>query len=344
MYSFKGKYFYLIILLSGGCQITFCQSFTYSHFLAVHRNELRNTSRDTFLENSLPQTNQLTNFQPTYLKNSTDSLPSGPSLQNEEINTTKLYIVCGALLGTMTGMQIYQNNGWWKGYKEPFHFQEDLVYSLNVDKFGHFEGGIALGYVISKSLQWANVPEEAAMWCGSGGSLLFQTFLEYQDGIHEWGFDRVDWASDVAGALWPIAQHHSAFLREFTWKFSYYPTSLLGTTGGSGFVGQKHLIVDDYEGQTIWVSVHCKSFLPEPLKSVTPEFLSLAVGRGCRDIAGGVNAQYSVLILALDIDVGKILPSNPPWMKTLAECLNFIHLPMPAVQIYPSAIWYGLYF
>ncbi len=276
------------------------------------------------------------------------SLPSQTSLSNSDtlpgINSCRLYIVAGALAGTMTTLHIYQQNGWWKDNRRSFHFQEDLVYSLGVDKIGHFYGTSALAFTISKSLQWANMEEKQSLWYGAGGGLLFETFLEIEDGFSTWGFDRVDFLADVGGALWPIGQYHFSLLREVDLKLSYHPSPLLDNSGGTGFKGQKHIVGDDYEGQTFWLSTHLRTILPSPIKQSVPEFLCLALGYGSRDILGEHGSPYRVWLIALDIDVRKILPVEIPWVKTLSESINFIHLPMPAVQISPSTIWYGVYF
>src|ERR1041385_3865997 len=138
-----------------------------------------------------------------------DSSSSGHSelIADSDIKYGRLALVGGALLSGMITIHIYQQNGWWQNNRAPFHFRENLVYGLNVDKIGHFYGGSLLTSLIGKSIEWANVPEASALLWGAGGSLLFQTYIEVEDGFSTWGFDRVDFASDVAGAAWPVAQH-----------------------------------------------------------------------------------------------------------------------------------------
>jgi hypothetical protein len=171
--------------------------------------------------------------------------------QDSEINRGRLWLVGGTLTASMVVIHLYQQNGWWKNNRAPFHFQEDLVYGLNVDKIGHFYGAYLMAFAVQKCLEWANEPEVKALWLGSVGGLLFQTYVEVEDGFSTWGFDRVDFASDVGGAAWPIARYYVPYLQNFDLKFSYHPSLLLGTAGGSGFKGQKHIIIDDYEGQTL---------------------------------------------------------------------------------------------
>ena len=251
-------------------------------------------------------------------------------------------LISGTLLGSMVVIHVYQQSGWWRDNRAPFHFQEDLVYGLNVDKIGHFYGTYLLEFFISRSMRWANVSEESSVWIGSGGALLFQTYVEVEDGFSNWGFDRVDFASDVAGAAWPLGRYYLPYLRNFDLKLSYHSSDLLGNPGGIGFKGQKHLIIDDYEGQTFWMSFKIHQLVPESLRRYWPEFLCLAAGYGAREVAGP--DPHRVYFLALDLDMTKIIPGESGFLKSLGELMNYIHLPLPAVQFSPNAIWYGLYF
>lgn len=258
------------------------------------------------------------------------------------IHPVRFGVVTGTVAATIAGIHFYQANGWWKDNRSAFHFQEDLTYGRSVDKLGHFYGGIAAAFILRKSYAWAGLSDEASLYWGSAGSLLFQTYVEVEDGFSTWGFDRVDWAADLGGALWPIAQHHSPFLRNFDFKFSYHPSPELNNPGGIGFKGQRHIMFDDYEGQTLWLSMNVHNLLPNSVNHVWPEFLNVAVGYGARDVL--TKQAYSVLFLAFDLNMTKVIPDDTPFLKLLGEALNFIKFPMPAVQISPNAIWYGLYF
>ncbi len=272
------------------------------------------------------------------------AVPESLSTVSGGVNKTRLYIVGGVMAASMAGIHLYQQSGWWKYNRTSFHFREDLTYGLSVDKIGHFYGTMLWAYAFRKVLAWADVPDRPALYFGSAGALLFQTFVEVEDGYSTWGFDRVDWLADLGGALWPVAQEHSGFLRSFDLKLSYKPTDLLNKPGGAGFVGQKHLLMDDYEGQTFWLAVN-----PERLPWVDdipfwPGFLNLAVGYGARDVSGLSGEPYSVVFVGLDYDMKKIIPQSSPFLVTLSEVLNFLHFPAPAVRLSPSTVVYGLYY
>jgi hypothetical protein len=274
---------------------------------------------------------------------SRDSSSSAPD-SLEPVNTTRLTIVAGAMAAAMVGIHLYQESGWWKYNRAPFHFREDLTYGRSVDKIGHFYGTMLWSYSLRKVLLWAGVPGREAMFYGSAGALAFQTFLEVEDGFSTWGFDRLDFLCDLGGALWPIAQHHSGALRAVDLKLSYKPSSLLNTSAGGGFAGQKHLVMDDYEGQTYWLSLPPEQLLPGPAARLWPDFLRVAVGYGVRDVSGAGGDPYSVVFIGLDYDMKKIIPQTSSFLVTLSEVLDFIHFPAPAVRISPTAVLYGIYY
>jgi hypothetical protein len=261
---------------------------------------------------------------------------------SSRVSTGRVLLVGGILATSMVTIHLYQQQGWWRDNRAPFHFDEDLVYGLGVDKLGHFYGGYVLSYGVTQCLRWAGVRDEPALWWGSAGSLLFQTYVEVEDGFSSWGFDRVDFAGDLAGAAWPLARHYVPELRAVDLKLSYAPSPLLGEQGGSGFRGQQHLVIDDYEGQNFWLSLKVEQLLPAEAARYWPDFLCLAVGYGARDVAG--TGPHRVWFLGLDYDMTRVIPRSTGFLRSLGEVLNFIRLPAPAVRIAPGTVWYGLYF
>jgi hypothetical protein len=262
------------------------------------------------------------------------------SSSNDKVNGARLAIVGGVTAGAITAIHLYQLNAWWKGARSKFHVREDLVYAKNVDKLGHMYAGNLLTFTFSRSLQWSNVAERPSIVWGAVGSTLFETYIEVEDGFSKyWGFDRVDFAGDLFGAWYPVAQEFVPFLRNFNFKFSYYP---IKSGSPSAISGQTYTIFDDYEGQTMWLSMRMKELLPRSVASYWPRFLCLSVGVSVRNNESP--NRYLVVFLAPDLDMTHIIPPDTGFLKTLGETLNFIHFPMPAVRISPKVAWYGLYF
>jgi len=266
--------------------------------------------------------------------------PAIPEADSSGINTTRLVIFGGTVAAGITAVHLYQQNAWWKTARAPFHFEEDLVYACNIDKIGHLYGANVLTFVLSKGLEWSNFTESNALLWGAIGSTLFQTYIEIEDGFSAyWGFDRVDLASDVVGAWYPVLQHHVPFFKDFNFRFSYLPKN----PGSPGAIkGQTHTVFDDYEGQTLWLTLTMKHILPESVAAYWPDFLCLSLGVAVRDNLSP--NRYLAWYLSPDLDMTKIIPQDTKFLKTLGEALNFIHFPMPAVRFAPGVVWYGIYF
>ena len=259
----------------------------------------------------------------------------------DNVNYTRLAILGGSLLTVGVVHQLYVQNAWWKDYRGSFHFREDLHYARSVDKVGHFYAGMLTSFLGGRAMEWSGFRREKAVWYGAALGSLFELYVEVQDGFSTlWGFDRVDAGADIAGALFPVARYYAPFLENVDVKFSYLPSNAEPPRGGA-FQNQKRLVVDDYEGQRFWLSFKVGNLLPDPLKSVWPDFLGIALGLGVRDLEnnGGQLEWY----VALDYDLTK-LPGDSGFLKALKEGLNFIHLPSPAIRFSPSMILYGLYF
>lgn len=262
---------------------------------------------------------------------------SSLAVREAGVSPVRLAIVGGVYLGGVAAIHIYQRDAWWKGRRGPFHVEEDLVYAKNIDKVGHFYGARIFTFTLGKSLEWAGLQEDHALIYGAVGATLFQTYVEVEDGFAlDWGFDRVDFLADLLGAWYPVAQHHVPALRNFDVKLSYLPKT---PSGAGAFPGQRKTALDDYEGQTFWLSVRLGQMLPE---DVWPRWLNLSAGFAVRNNL--TPQRYLAVLLAPDLDLKSIIPASTPFLRTLGEALDFIHLPLPAVQISPGVIWYGLYF
>ncbi|HTY09652.1 MAG TPA: DUF2279 domain-containing protein [Bacteroidota bacterium] len=226
----------------------------------------------------------------------------------------------------------------WKDHYTSFFFREDFTYARNQDKLLHFYGSGLGSIIAAKGLSWSGYDEGDAALYGAATSIAFFTFMKIEDGhVNYLGFDRVDEAANILGAGYPAAQYYIPWLKNFTPKASYV------ASGNSVVAQQQELpsFLEDHEGQKFWMGVTVHDLLPEGVREYWPPILGLAAGYTVR----GLNTPhaYHESIIALDLDLRK-LPGDSPFLKNLWEILNYIHLPMPAVRVSPSAIWYGLYF
>ena len=94
-------------------------------------------------------------FHPTFGQN--DSL---------KIDKKRALIAGSSLALVLGGSYLYIQNSWWSDKQIPFHFDDgsDLTYALNVDKAGHFMGGLQAADIFTSSMRWAGMDEKQSIF------------------------------------------------------------------------------------------------------------------------------------------------------------------------------------
>ncbi|MCX8010942.1 MAG: YfiM family protein [Ignavibacteria bacterium] len=256
-----------------------------------------------------------------------------------KIDYLKLGVISGVTLGTGIGLHIYQSNAWWKDGRGSFHFQDDWKYALWIDKLGHAWSGAIVQHLFSSGFEWCNFDLETSAWLGSGLASIYMLYIEFEDGFgKDWGFSPGDAIFDVAGAFYPLAQYYIPFLKNFNLKYSYYPSEAFR----SGVTEGKNLktIIDDYEGQSFYLSFKMNELLPKSLEKYWPDFLCLAIGYNIRNWNGYGEADKN-FYLALDYDLEQI-PLYGSFWQFLKNSLNFFHLPAPGIKLTNNKIYFTI--
>ncbi len=241
-----------------------------------------------------------------------------------------------AVTGMITATSIYLINDyyahtWWRNNRTSFKFKNDWKYALWIDKFGHAFGTTFIAHGISSAMEAGNVPTIPALWIGAAGALALQLYVEIQDGYGpKWGFSPGDAAADLIGASYYVAQFYYPYLKNFQFRFSYFPSKKF-------LNGEKkdHNFSDDYEGQKLWISMRMKNILPKSISKYWPDFLMLAFGYGVSDLdgrGGGIKKFF----VGLDFDA-ETLPLHGRFWNFVKNTLNIIHFPLPGIRISPNA-------
>ena len=255
----------------------------------------------------------------------------------KELDYTTLALVGGATLGVGTAIHFYQQHAWWSGQKTSFHFQNDPTYALNVDKAGHFFGGAFIAHLFSGALEAGNMQSEPAAIWGSSLAVLFQMYVEIEDGFGpQWGFSPGDAAADFLGSGYTLGQYYFPFLKNFLIKFSYYPSLKMREGIHQG------IAIDDYEGQKFWVSMRVRNFMPEKISKIWPEWLNIAAGVGVRNLDGSGGGSRD-FYLALDFDTEAIPLYGNVW-QFVKNTFNYIHFPMPGIRFGPDSAFFVFLF
>jgi len=249
-------------------------------------------------------------------------------------------VVGTVYISAMVGLHLYQKKAWWSGERRNFHFMEDWVSALQVDKVGHAYGGYIMSYFCGEGLLASGADlEDASLW----GFLLgtgYQTFVEYEDGFAtEWGFSPSDFYFDVIGGLYYLAQVRVPVLQNVMFKWQYVPTDWTKKP----VIDRPRTFVDDYNSSTFWLSVKVANFLPEKAKRYWPSWLLLSFGYG----ADAIDAKFDPngppdqlshrrYVVGLDFDFVDLIPDGSPFWNWWKQNLNAVKFPGPTLEFSKS--------
>lgn len=248
---------------------------------------------------------------------------------DESVNYTRLAVLGGVTLATGIGLHIYQANAWWRDQRRSFHFQNDWEYALWIDKLGHFWAGSGVQHLFSSALEWSNVERKKSILYGAILSSVYMLYIEFEDGFAtDWGFSPGDATADILGSFYPVLQEYIPFMQNINLKYSYYPSKYFqnGTKTGNNL----KTVIDDYEGQSFYLSFRVNEFLPQNLEGYWPDFLCLALGYNIRNWNGFGKADKN-FYLTFDYDLEKI-PLKGGFWDFLKKTLNHIHFPAPGIK------------
>ena len=267
------------------------------------------------------------------------------------VNKKRVLIVGTSIAVSCAASYYYLQNTWWDEERNSFHFDHgaDLTYALNVDKLGHFMGGMQAADIFSSSMEWTGINKKKAIWYGGAFGAGLQLAIEIKDAYApHWGFSKWDLALGSAGALWFVAQQYNNYLKAINFKFSYYKHSDVYLELERQRDSKINSVYwhDDYPNQTYWATFD--------IKKITgiyfwPDWLNMAVGFGLDNTQylnknktkkGGNNEWY----IALDYDLSKIYTKwDSPTAKNIKHWLNYIHFPAPTIRISPKLEFYPVF-
>lgn len=264
------------------------------------------------------------------------------------VKPARLAIVGVAGSSALAGSFLYLKNSWWSENSSQFHFDDgsDLRYALNIDKAGHFMGGLIVSDIFQKSLNWSGLPENKAYFYGAAMGSFVQAAIEMKDAYAPyWGFSLWDFGAGSVGALTPIFKRYWKPMQYVEFKISYFKKSNhyweLGTQQKPYAPPHPNAYHDDYINQTYWVC-----FFPLRDKG---DYIGLAFGVGLDDTQylditntkrGGRNEFY----IALDYDLIQLLNKfESPVAKKLKSWFKYIKLPAPTIRVSPSLEFYPFF-
>ena len=261
----------------------------------------------------------------------------------DPVTTIGFGVGYGALV---VGLHVNQANAWWSGQRGDFHILEDLEYARWVDKFGHFYASHVMSVFCGDMLMECGVAQEPAVLVGASMGLVYQTYVEIEDGFAQnWGFSPSDAIANATGAGYAVAQYYCPVLQNFTPRWSYVPSEW---TGFKSIDSRPKTFIDDYNSTTFWLACNVNNLLPTSAEKYWPDWLMVSVGYGIYNYgttteAGGYIKPPRRYLLGLDYDWVKIIPpSNIGILNYLRQALNYIRLPGPTIEFGDQGTRFGL--
>jgi len=266
--------------------------------------------------------------------------PDARGQDTSDVKPGRVALLAGVTLATVIPVHIYQQNAWWQGPRGPFRFENDWVYALNVDKLGHMYAGYILSRTFGYMLRWGGYSEHTSVFFGSALGLTYQMYVEVEDGFHRvYGFSPGDAFSNIMGASIPLAQWTFPVLRNFSLKYSYWPS-----TGYRSELkaGQAKAFLDDYQGTEVWLSMDPHFIMGDRLARAVPAWLGVSFGvcaRNLDETGGGRRIET----LSLDVNLSKI-ETDSDLLKAVFTLIDYIHLPMPGIRLDGKVFRAGVFY
>ena len=274
--------------------------------------------------------------------------------EDRRVRLERVLALCGAGAAVHYLGFRYFDRAWYQGEKRSSvrwinDWSGDTY--LNLDKGGHLLGGLFLSSLFSSAYSWAGFETMPATVLGTLTSwgALFEIEMRDAYFVH-WGFSIPDFVFNTLGASVPLVHATCPASRPFGFKFSYWPSPLYRERLQRSREQRPHTdhLIDDYQGMTFWMTVAVEQLLPDREARLWPDFLGVALGYSAIGLHGsnvkskGPFREYEDLpdgqpeiLIAFDFDV-RSAPGEAAWWKSLKSQLNWIHLPAPAVRVYPD--------
>ena len=232
-------------------------------------------------------------------------------------------------IGAYSAYVLYKEwKWWWRDNSYPWMIRSEGFlnnYSLGVDKVGHFYTSYLYTTSFRELMVWGGFEPETALWFSVGIAAFHAVSIEIGDGFSTYHFAPDDLLANFLGITYGYLQTGVPFLRNINPKWSYYPS------GNAHFKKSWH-ITGDYDGHIYWLSFNIHDLLPRGARNYWPEFLSLAVGYGGKNISQGASGiPARKFAISLDYNLLAIPTPGDTW-DMIKRVLNPFHFPAPGVK------------
>lgn len=214
-----------------------------------------------------------------------------------------------------------------------FKFYNDLREWQGMDKAGHVYSVFVISqmhYSLHNFYCNTNNEELKKYMLSAGLGMVTLTIMEFLDGFGKgWGFSIPDMFFNTAGAILWLSSRKFYPQISISPAFSYHDNPIWKERPERLGKSLIERIFKNYNGQTYWLKFGY-SYFP----------VSLAIGYSARGMTGASPSsisiiekeRYPVLLLSFDV-IWKNLPFKNFYLKKIANVMNYIKVPFPALLI-----------
>ena len=264
-------------------------------------------------------------------------LPPSDQLRKDRLN--KVVWTETAILA-LTSLGLYYL--WYKKFpKSRFHLFNDRHEWMQVDKLGHATTAYNISAMQYDLLRWCGVQRNQAILSASITSVAYMSIIEIMDGFSkEWGFSTWDMLANLSGTALFASQQYAWNEQRIGLKASAHFTPF--AKENKSLLGKDHAsrLMKDYNGQTYWLTVNLRSFLP--VNTDVPPWLNLSLGYGAENMIRAKNIisssadtcskreRYRQFYLAPDADLFRL--QGPAATQPIFYLTRFLKTPAPAIE------------
>lgn len=260
-----------------------------------------------------------------------------------ETDSRRLLIAGSTILSGYSVAFIFLDRAWYRNYpRSSFHFHNDNLDWLQMDKAGHAMSSYYLSSLSYKTFRWTGMDNRKATLWGSFSGWAFISTIEVFDGFSaQWGASLGDLAANTLGAVLFTSQQLTWEQQKVKLKFSFHQSGLEKYRPDLLGSNLPENVLKDYNGQTYWLSFNLNSFANT---TTIPDWLNIAFGYGASGMLGsrenplyhnGQPLPYYTrsrhYYIAPDIDWGRI-KTNSVFIQSTLSVLDFLKMPAPAIE------------
>jgi hypothetical protein len=256
-----------------------------------------------------------------------DTIPS--STPKNKLTTKQKVIITGLAAEQLINLYL-EYRWWWEGNYHALVINNDggfNNYSLGLDKVGHFYTSYVYFQTLNELMRWGDFSTKSRLIVSTATPILWALSIEIGDGFSTYEFSPADLGANMLGLSYGLLQDQIPYLKNFTFKFSYFPTSYYIKNNFKGWSPSA-----DYSGHLYWLSFNIHHLLPKNAGKHWPEFLNLAVGYGIENY--GIQFKEPLqrtFVIGIDWNLSAIKTKNKT-QYAIKELLNYYHFPAPAVK------------